>query len=58
MKTSTGMANVNASEVSGFTRLPKPEFWISTALRRPASSAPAAIASAPPSLAAATYRPG
>ena len=42
------------SEVSGLTALPRPEFWHITTVRRPASQAPAAIATASPSLAAPT----
>jgi hypothetical protein len=49
-----GMRNGSFSEVSGFTALPRPEFWHITTVRRPASHAPAAIATASPSLAAPT----
>ena len=41
-------------EVSGLTVLPRPEFWHITTVRRPASQAPAATATASPSLAAPT----
>jgi len=51
---SAGMRNGKLSEVSGFTALPSPEFWHITALRRPASQAPAAMPTASPSLAAPT----
>ena len=49
-----GMRNGVLSEVSGLTALPRPEFWHITAVPRPASQAPAAIATASPSLAAPT----
>ncbi len=49
------MRNGAFSEVSGLTALPSPEFWHITAVPRPASQAPAAIATASPSLAAPTY---
>nr|WP_239648721.1 hypothetical protein [Nocardiopsis chromatogenes] len=42
----------STSEVSGLTRLPKPEFWAITPARTPDRAAPAAVASAVPSLAA------
>ena len=51
---SVGIANGAFSEVSGLTALPSPEFWQITTVRRPASQAPAAIATASPSLAAPT----
>ena len=43
------MRNGQFSEVSGLTALPRPEFCIRTADGRPASQAPAAIATASPS---------
>ena len=49
-----GMRNGSFNDVSGFTALPRPEFWHITTVRRPASHAPAAIATASPSLAAPT----
>ena len=49
-----GMRKGAFSEVSGLTALPRPEFWHITTVRRPASQAPAAIATASPSLAAPT----
>ncbi len=48
----TGSRSVWQSEVSGLTALPRPEFCRMTTGRRPASRAPAAIATASPSLAA------
>ena len=49
-----GMRNGWLSEVSGLTALPSPEFWHITTVSLPASQAPEAIATASPSLAAAT----
>ena len=49
---SVGIRKGAFSEVSGFTALPSPEFWHTITVRRPASHAPAAIATASPSLAA------
>ena len=49
-----GMRNGAFREVSGLTALPSPEFWHITTVRRPASQAPEAIATASPSLAAPT----
>ncbi len=49
-----GMRNGALSEVSGLTALPSPEFWHMTAVSSPASHAPAAMATASPSLAAPT----
>jgi len=51
---SVGMRKGALSEVSGLTALPRPEFWHMTTVFRPASQAPAAIATASPSLAAPT----
>jgi hypothetical protein len=51
---STGMRKVQVSDVSGLTALPSPEFWNIATARRPASEAPAAMATASPSLAAGT----
>ncbi len=51
---SVGMRKGVLSEVSGLTALPRPEFWHMTTVFRPASQAPAAIATASPSLAAPT----
>ncbi len=51
---SVGMRNGVFSEVSGLIALPRPEFWHITTVWRPPSQAPAAIATASPSLAAAT----
>jgi hypothetical protein len=56
MTTSTGMRYGITSDVSGFSRLPKPEFCSRTAARRPDSSSPDASASAAPSFGAGTYR--
>ena len=53
---SVGIRNVQLSEVSGLTRLPRPEFWHMTTVFRPPSQAPAAMPAASPSLAAPTYR--
>ena len=47
-----GRRNGQVSEVSGLTALPRPEFWNMATARTPPSSAPAAIATASPSLAA------
>ncbi len=52
---SVGIRKGKLSEVSGLTALPRPEFWHITTVRRPASQAPAAMATASPSLAAPTY---
>ena len=49
------MRNGKLSEVRGFTALPSPEFWHMTTVFRPASQAPAAMATASPSLVAPTY---
>ena len=49
-----GMRNGAFRLVSGFTALPSPEFWHITTVRRPASHAPAATATASPSDAAPT----
>ena len=49
-----GMRKGWFSEVSGLTAFPNPEFWHITTVRRPASQAPAAMATASPSLAAPT----
>ncbi len=54
----TGRRRVWQSEVSGLTVLPRPEFWRMTTGRRPARTAPAARATASPSLAAMTYSCG
>ena len=51
---STGIRSVLQSEVSGFTALPRPEFCSITTGDLPASCAPAAIATASPSLFAVT----
>ena len=51
---SVGMRNGAFSDVIGLTALPRPEFCNMTAVRRPASQAPEAIATASPSLAAVT----
>ena len=50
----TGRRKVQVSEVSGLTALPSPEFWNMATAPRPPSVAPAAIATASPSLAAPT----
>ena len=50
-----GILAVCVSDVSGLTALPSPEFWKIATAGVPASCAPAAIATASPSLAAATY---
>ena len=49
-----GMRNGWFSDVSGLTALPNPLFCIITAVPRPPSQAPAAMATASPSLAAPT----
>ena len=46
-----GILQTQASDVSGLTALPRPEFCIITTERRPPMAAPAAVASASPSLA-------
>ena len=51
---STGMLKMALREVRGFTALPSPEFWNMTTPRMPPSQAPEAMATASPSLAAAT----
>ena len=51
---SVGMRNGAFSEDSGFTALPSPLFWQITIAPRPPSQAPAATATASPSLAAPT----
>ena len=48
------MRNGVFRDVSGLTVFPRPEFWHITTVLRPASQVPAAIATASPSLAAAT----
>ena len=49
------MRNGKLSEVSGLTAFPRPEFWHITTVFLPASQAPAAMATASPSLVAPTY---
>ena len=51
---SVGIRNGKLREVRGFTMFPSPEFWHMTTVRRPASHAPAASATASPSLVAPT----
>jgi hypothetical protein len=53
--TSTGTLKIMLREVSGLTVLPKPEFWNITTARLPPRSAPEAMATASPSLAAPMY---
>ena len=52
---SVGIRNGQLSDVSGLMVLPRPEFWHMTTVWRPVSQAPAAIATASPSLVAPTY---
>ncbi len=51
---SVGIRNGALSEVSGLTAFPSPEFWHMTTVFLPASHAPAATATASPSLVAPT----
>jgi hypothetical protein len=51
---SVGIRNGKLSEVSGLTAFPRPEFWHMTTVFWPASQAPAAMATASPSLVAPT----
>jgi len=51
---SVGIRKGAFSDVSGLTAFPSPEFWHMTTVCRPPSQAPAAMATASPSLAAPT----